>query len=359
MMSKIAAVALAATLVSAQTHTLCDPTKRDDCPNPKALGSKVIDHDFRTGKTDFIHDLPGTSTTYDKTEGALYSIKEAANAPTTASGPYIFFGQLDVELRVAPGAGIVTSVVLQSDDLDEIDWEWVGSDHTRVQTNYFSKGCTTTYDRGGYASVADAQDVFHTYTLKWTPTQLDWIIDGAVVRTLKNEGLSGCSGYPQSPMQVKLGSWVAGKEGNAAGTIEWAGGMANFKDAPFVAAYKRIRVVDYMGGQGAKEATEYVYTDRTGSWQSIKVVADGKTQGGSGNSTTKPGTKSTTATTLVPTTSPTDDATVEPTADGTGSGSSGSKTTSAQGTVPTSAAGKVSFNIAAMAVTAFLGYLAL
>lgn len=34
MLSKIAAVALAATLVSAQTHTLCDPTKKGTLRRP-------------------------------------------------------------------------------------------------------------------------------------------------------------------------------------------------------------------------------------------------------------------------------------------------------------------------------------
>ena len=339
-----------------------------DCPNPKALGANTVDHDFRTGKSDFIKDLAGTYTNYDKDQGAIYTIKEEGNAPTTQSGPYIFFGQLDVELRVAPGAGIVTSVVLQSDDLDEIDWEWVGSDHAQVQTNYFSKGCTATYDRGGYSPVADAQERFHTYTIKWTPTQLDWIIDGTVVRTLKNEGLSGCSGYPQSPMQVKLGSWVAGKPSAAPGTIQWAGGLADFSKGPFTAAYKSIKVTDFMGGQGAKAATEYVYTDRSGTWQSIKVVNDGKTQSGgssSGNSTTsKPtGTKST-ATTLVPTSKPTSDVTDSPSsttgkAGGAPGSSSGSTTTTGGSTLPTGAAGKVSLNVFAMGAAAVLGYLVL
>ncbi|KAK0743141.1 concanavalin A-like lectin/glucanase domain-containing protein [Schizothecium vesticola] len=362
MLSKIAAVALAATLVSAQTHTLCDPTKKD-CPNPPALGAKGVNHDFRTGKSDFIHDLAGTYTSYDKDQGALYEIKEEGNAPTTQSGPYIFFGQLDVEVRVAPGAGIVTSVVLQSDDLDEIDWEWVGSDHKQVQTNYFSKGCVTSYDRGGYAAVSDAQERFHIYTIKWTPTQLDWIIDGVVVRTLKNEGLSGCAGYPQSPMQVKLGSWIAGNPKASPGTIEWAGGLADMKKGPFVAAYRSINVTDFMGGQGAKDATEYVYTDRSGTWQSIKVVNDGKTQSGgnsSGNSTTtKPTGAKTTLTTLVPTNPPTADTTDAPSSGATGGAGAGSGTTTGAGSVPTGAAGKVSLNLLAMGAAAFLGYLVL
>lgn len=44
-------------------------------------------------------------------------------------------------LKAAPGTGIVSSAILQSDDLDELDWEWLGgTDYaSKVQTNYFGK----------------------------------------------------------------------------------------------------------------------------------------------------------------------------------------------------------------------------
>lgn len=50
------------------------------------------------------------------------------------------FGRVDIQLKAAPGAGIVSSFVLQSDTLDEIDWEWLGADPDEVQSNYFGKG---------------------------------------------------------------------------------------------------------------------------------------------------------------------------------------------------------------------------
>lgn len=52
------------------------------------------------------------------------------------------FGKVEVVLKAAPGAGIVSSFVMQSDDLDEIDWEWLGSDPDEVQSNFFGKGMT-------------------------------------------------------------------------------------------------------------------------------------------------------------------------------------------------------------------------
>lgn len=304
-------VALAASLVSAQTHTVCNPLEKK-CPNDKAVGSKQVVVDYTQGKNDFFKVLEGTTLKYDKDLGAIFSIESKMQAPTVASEKTIFFGKVEVELRAAKGAGIVTSLVLQSLDLDEIDWEWIGNDVAQVQTNYFSKGCDKVYDRGTYEPVSNPQDEFHTYTIEWTPKELKWIINGAVVRTLVNSGLEGCSGYPQTPMQIKLGTWVGGRDDKPAGTVEWAGGLANFDEAPFLGYYRRITITDYMGGDGtpgsgAKEATEYEWTDHSGSAESIKVIADGKSSDDdkttTSSSATKSATKSSTSTTLATVTS--------------------------------------------------------
>ncbi|KAK3381540.1 glycoside hydrolase family 16 protein [Podospora didyma] len=387
-----AAVALVATLASAQTFTDCDPTKKD-CPNPKAVGSKIIDVDFRKGANSFFNVLEGTKLTYDDKQGAIFTINKETDAPTISSGnKYIFFGRVDVTVKVAPGAGVVTSFVLQSDDLDEIDWEWLGGDAAQVQTNYFSKGCTQVYDRGGFSPVGNPQDNFITYTINWTPEKLEWIINGAVVRTLLAANAKGCSGYPQTPMQIKLGTWVAGRKDAPQGTIDWAGGLTNFANAPFNAAYQEIKIQDYMGGQGATEATEYQYSDRSGTWQSIKVVNNGveaPSNGGStkGTSTTVAPTTSSkgssaqitsstvtsassgsAATTLSTVTSATTAASATTTNaaanvpnNGANAPASGTATTSTSPAAPTSAAGKVTFtfgNVAAMGATLLFGSLA-
>ncbi|KAK4232546.1 glycoside hydrolase [Podospora fimiseda] len=369
MLSKLLTVALAASLATAQTFTDCDPTKRDDCPSRKAVGSKPVEVDFRKGHNSFFKEADGTKIEYRPDVGAVYSISNEKQAPTVGSNKYILFGQVDVTVRASRGVGVVTSFVLQSDDLDEIDWEWLGGDATQVQTNYFSKGCTETYDRGGYSPVADPINKFHTYTIKWTSEQLDWIIDGNVVRTLKNTGLGGCSGYPQSPMQIKLGTWVAGRKDAPQGTIDWAGGLTNFADAPFEGYYQSIRIVDYMGGKS--EATEYKYGDRSGTWQSIKVI-NGGSDADDKSTTTKPSTKTSTsssATTLSTsisstagtnnsssTSAPASDAT--PTPSGT-QGGENAAVTGPNTPNQTGAAGRINMNIGSAVVAALFGYLVL
>ena len=128
------------------------------------------------------------------------------------------FGHVDVWLKVAPGTGIVSTLVLISDDLDEIDYEWLGADNTQVQSNYFSKGQTTTYNRGAFHPNPNNEDSFIKYSIDWTADQIVWQINGVTVRAL-TQANTGSQGYPQTPMQVKIGAWSAGDPSNAPGTI--------------------------------------------------------------------------------------------------------------------------------------------
>lgn len=186
-------------------------------------------------------------------------------------------------MRAAKGAGIVTSLVLQSDDLDEIDWEWLGSDSQQnvVQTNYFSRGNTSTYDRGANFNVDNALDTFHTYSLDWTQERLIWSIDGTTVRTLENKGLTGAYAFPQTPMQIKLGTWCGGCSVDE-GTRQWAGGEPDFNQGPFDGYYQSVVVQDYSNGvAGAKS---YSWTDASGSYESIKVSTEEVSNGSSSSS---------------------------------------------------------------------------
>ncbi|KAK5987802.1 putative glycosidase crf1 [Cladobotryum mycophilum] len=283
-----AALALAAsTLVSAQTFTDCNPLK-STCPADPAFGNNKATCDFTKGDCKAFTELPGTTLSFNG-NGAVFKIEKESDAPTIKTGKYIFFGRVDVVVQAAAGAGIVTSAVLQSDDLDEIDWEWVGGDNGQAQTNYFSKGDTSTYDRGAFHPVANPTGQFHTYSVEWNSQAVNWLIDGNVVRTLTAAQANGGATLPQTPMQVKLGTWVAGRKDAPEGTVQWAGGYTDFSKAPFLGYYKSISIVDYAGADGptSKSVKEYIYGNHSGTWQSIEVVnGDGSSDDGDDNTTT-------------------------------------------------------------------------
>ncbi|UNI13793.1 Licheninase [Purpureocillium takamizusanense] len=268
------AIAAASSLVSAQTSTACNPLKTT-CPADPAFGSKKVVWNFANGACSSLKALGSTSQITYGNNGAQFSITQQGQAPTIATSQYLFFGRVDVQVQAAPGRGIVTAFVLQSDDLDEIDLEWVGADNSQVQSNYFSRGDTSSYDRGAFHPVSNPTGSTHTYSIEWTSKYVKWIIDTQTVRTLTYEqamAKGGAAGFPQTPMQVKLGTWIAGRPDASPGTVQWAGGYVDWSQAPFNAYFRSINITDYAGADSyGKDAKQYVYGDHSGTYQSIKV----------------------------------------------------------------------------------------
>lgn len=124
-------------ITSAQTFTDCNPTKKT-CPNNPAV-PKTWNTDFTAGK-DAVKGWKQTagSLTYGS-EGAEFIIAEKGDAPTIGSSAFLHYGYVEVVMKAAPGVGIISSIVLQSDNLDEVDWEWIGGVDSRVQQNYFGQ----------------------------------------------------------------------------------------------------------------------------------------------------------------------------------------------------------------------------
>lgn len=260
----ILSTASLASLAFAQSFTDCNPLEKT-CPPNVALGTKV-DFDFKAeggdsklwrqkgGKIDFT------------TSGAQFSIINKLDSPTLESLFYIFGGRVECVFRAAPGAGVISTVTLLSDDLDEIDIEMVGNDRNAWQSNYFGKGDTTTFNRGAFHPVKDATANYHNYTVIWTKEKIEWYVDGGIVRTLKPEDAVGGTRYPQTPMMVKLGVWPGGDPKNEPGVIQWAGGPIDYTKSPYTMSVKSLSVEDYSTGK------EYTYSDKSGSWDSIKIT---------------------------------------------------------------------------------------
>ncbi|KAL6704362.1 transglycosylase [Coniothyrium glycines] len=268
-----------------QITTSCNPLERT-CPDNPALSSKSYAHDFATGLDDSNWNITAGNVT-STSSGAHFIITKAGDAPTIRSKWYIFFGRVSFTLRSAPGTGIVSSAILLSDDLDEFDWEFLGSESTTVQMNYFGEGKTTTTDRELDATVSsNTQTNSHNYTLVWTETQTQWIIDGIIMRTLTpSQATSSGNSYPQSPMDVRIGIWAGGDSGNAEGTIEWAGGLTDYTQGPFEMVLEHVEVENYNPGYS------YTYTDMSGDADSIRVNLEGSSS--SSRTSTASGTAST------------------------------------------------------------------
>ncbi|KAK5039773.1 transglycosylase [Exophiala sideris] len=259
---------------AAQTYSTCNPLTESGCSADTALG-KSVTIDFTSGASSQFS-VSGSPTYGDN--GAEFTVAKSGDAPTISSKWYIMFGHVDFVIQAAPGTGIVSAAVLQSDDLDEIDWEWIGGDDSHAQSNYFGKGITTEYNRGGTHSAPNNHDGFHTYSVDWTAEEIVWSIDGTTVRAM-TQAEADSGQYPQTPMYVKIGVWAGGDPSNSAGTISWAGGETDYSAGPFTMYLKSVSVKDYSTG------SSYSYSGTSGTWESI--VSDGGKVNSAGNSTSE------------------------------------------------------------------------
>ncbi|KAK3954748.1 extracellular cell wall glucanase [Pseudoneurospora amorphoporcata] len=247
----------------------CNPIKTSGCPPDKGLTNSPYNVDFTKGTTDWASwTAVGTGSVLYNSDGAVLTIAKKGEAPTIATNWYIFFGRVEVLMRAAPGTGIVSSVVLGSDDGDEIDWEILGGNNDEVQTNYFGKGNVTLFNRGGKTPVHDVQGRTHSYVIDWQIDQLTWYVDGKAVRTLKKEDAVGGLNYPQTPTKLRIGSWAGGDSDNAPGTIAWAGGVTDYTKGPFTMYVEKVSVTN------GYPAASYSYGDMSGSWDSIVLKKD-------------------------------------------------------------------------------------
>ncbi|KAI9932214.1 hypothetical protein ASPWEDRAFT_478242 [Aspergillus wentii DTO 134E9] len=256
-----AALAAVLPLATAQTSTDCDPLKKT-CPDDDGLDSSTFSTDFTKG--DFSKWTTTAGNVTSGSQGAEFTINKKGDAPTIDTDFYFFYGKVDVKMKAAPGTGIVSSIVLESDDLDEVDWEAVGGDTTQIETNYFGKGDDSSYDRATWVTVSTPQDTFHTYSIDWKEDVLTWAIDGNTIRTLNYKDAKDGSRYPQTPMRVRIGIWAGGDSSNNQGTIEWAGGQTDYSQAPFTMYIESVDITNY------NPASSYSYSDNSGSSDSIK-----------------------------------------------------------------------------------------
>lgn len=285
-------------LVAATSATSCNPLLSTSCPTDPALG-KSIEIDFSEESSYFNRTSGVGSITYEDGTGVTMTLAKRYDNPALKSNFYIMFGRVEVHMKAGNGTGIISSFYLQSDDLDEIDIELFGSDTTQFQSNFFSKGNTTTYDRGIYTSTPSSpQDSYLNYTIVWTLTKVEWWLEGTLTRTLLS---TNSEGFPQTPMFIETGIWAGGDASNAEGTIEWAGGSTDYSQAPFSMLINKLLVEDYSTG------TSYSYGDTSGDWTSIKsnggTISGSESSNSDSNSSSESSSSSTSTETTAKTTS--------------------------------------------------------
>jgi len=200
-----------------------------------------------------------------------------------ANNHYMWYGHMSAKMKTSRGAGVVTAFILLSDVKDEIDWEFVGTELTTAQTNFYFQGILD-YNNGANASVSDTFDNWHTYEVDWTTDHVQWIIDGNVVRTLNRASTWNATSnqymFPQSPARVQLSLWPGGLATNAPGTVTWAGGPIDWNSPDIqqygydYATFGEVSLTCYSPPAGANVQGDisYIYTNAEGTNNTVEIT---------------------------------------------------------------------------------------
>ena len=85
---------------------------------------------------------PLQTTQKDATILTLSEDGDSASGTLLASTTYVWYGKITASLKTSKGAGVVTAFILLSDNKDEIDFEFIGTDLQTAQSNYYFQGIT-------------------------------------------------------------------------------------------------------------------------------------------------------------------------------------------------------------------------
>lgn len=225
-------------------------------PATEATESDAFADDFTTGKAEHFQPSDGWGNgsvfncfwhkeNVDFSNGDLELIIDLSPNPAADKYPYsggeirtkktYGYGRYTCVMKAIKNDGVVSSFFTYTgpwdgDPWDEIDFEVLGKDTTKVQLNYYRNG------KGGHEKMIDlgfdASEDFHTYTFDWLPGKIIWYVDGKEVFRRENEDL------PVTKGKIMMNAWPG------IGVDEW---LKAFKDnnLPLVAEYRSVTYTPY------------------------------------------------------------------------------------------------------------------
>ncbi|KAI1799473.1 glycoside hydrolase family 16 protein [Daldinia bambusicola] len=251
----ISALGFTAQFANGQLQPDCNPLQKD-CAPKKALpeGNYYVDFTKQRGlPSDWI--VGGSGTVDFTSNGAEFSYTKGGDAPNMWTDFYMLGGRYDVEMKIAPGQGVISSASLWSDTQDEIDFEFSGNQFGQtpfppkdgmwaLETNVFAQGKmwegAAIYQKDSYKPA----EQFHKYSVEWDEDNVKWYVDNKLVRSLHSKDTPKGFAFPQSPMKLQLGVWGGGDPSNNYRTIQWAGGEIDMKGAPYTMYVKSVNITN-------------------------------------------------------------------------------------------------------------------
>lgn len=210
---------------------------------------------------------------------------KGSTGSTVYSSRYLWYGKVTFKMKTSGGAGIVSDFILLSNVKDEIDYEFVGYNINMAQTNYYWQGFENYHNMISSELLNDTMNNYHEYVIDWQEEQIQWIIDGNLVRTLKKSEtlnpITGIYSYPQTPARLEFGLWPGG-DAVAQGTSDWAGGKIDWNAGQgadtgyfFIdIASISVEAYDPPAGVNRTGSKSYIFTSKEGQEKDVAITDD-------------------------------------------------------------------------------------
>lgn len=247
-----------ATLLFAATAAgaACDPLS-GTCPsNPALEGSVTVDLSL---PNPYFEGTDGTEINYPSNGTALQLTLGSAKTKSILSTKYIMFGRVDATLKAASDPGVDTFFLIKSDVFDQMSFRIVGGNNSYVQTNWTSLGNGASVDNSmDHKMLSSNSDLFHTYSLEYTPDRITFYIDGLVVRNVLAKDVTR---LPQTPMAVVCGIYKADEPF-----------IPQKRSFSFKRAVSDATSLKSIGLNNFSTGSLYSYVGGSTSWNSIKAT---------------------------------------------------------------------------------------
>ncbi len=197
-------------LLVALLVTACNGKNSEDATHSDELDSYIdtvwLKSNWWNGSP-FLNGWCDSQVTHDSGVMTLALEQLACQGQTSASGEYATldvygYGYYAARLKATNMSGTVTGFfTYTAAPHDEIDFEILGKDPTKVQVNYWTNGVEhpVTLDLG-----FDASAEYHTYAFAWSSNSITWYVDGVAVHT--EDGSNGA--LPTTAGKLFVNLWA-------------------------------------------------------------------------------------------------------------------------------------------------------
>ena len=153
------------------------------------------------------------------------------------------YGKFEVSAKLPKGRGLWPAIWMLSENWKEVGWpecgeidimEHVGYEKDTIYGTVHTKAYNHVIgtEKGGSVFIKDPYSEFHTYSVVWTPEQIDFLLDGMMYQQFKNEHKTSAEWPFDQNFHLKLNIAVGGI---------W-GGLQGIEDSIF----PQQMVVDYV-----------------------------------------------------------------------------------------------------------------